>query len=270
MISSKGKQQVPGLGGFISSTGAKPAMKSTIDFYTPINQPITKYETVQELLKRSEEATQEVDQMYTINTFELGVCMKALPLVWKYPDRFKTHVILPGPFHTSMNYIGMITDHKYRDSGYAEILLESHLVTSGCLKSVLSGKAYAKALFCLKTVCEALERLLIEVFIEEINVQISPAALLDLIESCTRQQLDIALEDSSTLTVIQQYLDYQDKVRNGHLGKTAMFWLSVMDHQRLVFMLIYAVKTNNRKLFHVCNGKMSNLFFAFDGPNYSR
>ena len=152
----------------------------------------------------------------------------------------------------------------------AEVWDMQRFQTSGCLKSVLSGKAYAKALFCLKTVCEALERLLIEVFIEEINVQISPAALLDLIESCTRQQLDIALEDSSTLTVIQQYLDYQDKVRNGHLGKTAMFWLSVMDHQRLVFMLIYAVKTNNCKLFHVCNGEMANLFFAFDGLNYSR
>lgn len=108
------------------------------------------------------------------------------------------------------------------------------------------------------------------VIIPEMNIQISPAALLNLIKSCTRQHLNLTLHDASTLTIIQQYLDYQDKVRKGHLGKTAVFWLSVMDHQRLVFMLINAVKTNNRKLFHVCNGKMANLFFAYDGPNYSR
>lgn len=166
MISSQGKQEVPGLGGFISATGTMPAKLSTIDYYTPINQPITQYETVKELLQRSEEAILEVGQKYTINTFGLGVCMKALPLVWKHPDMFKDHTILPGPFHIRMNYIRMITDHKCRGSGYAEIILEAQLVTGGCLKSVLSVKAYAMALFCLKTVCEALERLLLEVFIE--------------------------------------------------------------------------------------------------------
>ena len=270
MISSNGKQELPGLGGFISATGVIPAKKSTIDYYMPINQPITQYETVQELLRRSEEATQEVGQQYTINTFDLGVCMKALPLVWKYPGRFKDHVILIGPFHTCMNYIGMITNHKCRGSAYAEFLLEAQLVTSGCLTSVLSGKAYSKALFCLKAVCEALERLLLEVFIENMNIQISFTALLNLITSCNREHLTLTLQDASTLNIIQQYLEYQDKVRKGHLGKTAAFWLSVMDHQRLVFMLIYAVKTNNRKLFHVCNGDMANLFFAYDGHNYSR
>lgn len=57
-------------------------------------------------------------------------------------------------FHTGMNYIlGMLTGHKCRGSGYAEVILEAQLVLSGSLKTVtLSGKGYAKALFCLKTV----------------------------------------------------------------------------------------------------------------------
>ena len=49
---------------------------------------------------------------------------------------------------------------------------------------------------------------------------------------------------------------------------------SIIDYftpiNRLIFMLIYSVKSNNLKLFHKCNGEMANLFFAFDGPNYSR
>ena len=72
------------------------------------------------------------------------------------------------------------------------------------------------------------------------------------------------------MAIIQEYLDFQDKVRKGHLGKTAVFWLSVMDHQCLVLMLISAVKTSNRTFYHVTNGKIADLFFAYDGQNYSR
>ncbi|KAF3836203.1 hypothetical protein F7725_028761, partial [Dissostichus mawsoni] len=136
------------------------------------------------------------------------------------------------------------------------ILFEAQLVTSGSLKGVLSGKAYAKSLFCLKTVCESMERLLMERFIEEESVLITdPAALLNMTQSCNREHLDEALKDSST---------------SAHLGKTAALWMSFITHCHLVFMLLHSVKTNNIQLFHKCNGEMANIFFAFDGHNYSR
>ena len=88
---------------------------------------------------------------------------------------------MPGQFHTSMNYIVRLTGYKYRGSGYSKILIEAVLVTSGCLNSVLKGKSYDKALFCLKTVTKAMERLLIERFVIEEEVEInSPVALLGL------------------------------------------------------------------------------------------
>jgi len=55
-------QPVPGLGGFTSVTGTSPIRKSTVDYFTPINQPITDNAVVRELLKRSEVATAEVGQ----------------------------------------------------------------------------------------------------------------------------------------------------------------------------------------------------------------
>ena len=70
-----------------------------------------------------------------------------------------------------MNFIGMLTKKKARGSGYAESLIEAKLVTSGTLVSVLSGKAYSKALFSLKAVVEALERLFFEVFAEENEIE---------------------------------------------------------------------------------------------------
>ena len=87
--------------------------------------------------------------------------MKALHLVWKYPDQYSKQTIFPGPFHTKMNFIGMLTKKKARGSGYAEILIGAKLVTSRTLISALTGKAYSKALFDLKAVVEALEQLTI-------------------------------------------------------------------------------------------------------------
>ena len=87
-------------------------------------------------------ATEEVGQAYTI-TFDLGVIMKAMPIIWKN--------------HT----------------GYAKILVEANRVTSGCLQWMLSEKIYAKLLWCMKAVSEGLERLLFQAFMDDL-VQDSP------------------------------------------------------------------------------------------------
>ena len=127
VVGSSGKTQpVPGFGGFISDTGNKPSRKSIIDYFVPIDQPFTEYSVITELLRRSEEATMAVGQGYVLSTFDRGGCMKALPLIWKAPDKYKKHVVTPG--------------HKCRGSGYSEILIEAELVTSGCLNSLLSRR----------------------------------------------------------------------------------------------------------------------------------
>ena len=108
--------------------------------------------------------------------------MKALPLIWNFPDKFKEYVIIPGPFHKEVDFTGMLTNHKMRGSGYAEIIEEVRVVKKGRIKNVLNGKAFAKTLFSLKDVNEALERLLWLVFCEEENVEIHPyVCLLSLI-----------------------------------------------------------------------------------------
>ena len=120
-------------------------------------------------------------------------------------------------------------DYRKGGGSDAEILIEAGLVTSGCLENVLWGKAYVKSLFCLKTVIDAIERLLAQ-FIVKKDEPTNPEALLSLIQSCTRENLDITLHGPSVVNILLKCMTYEDKVRNGHLGKTAIFWLSVIDH----------------------------------------
>ena len=184
------------------------------------------------------------------------------------PWEYINHIVIHVQFHTVMNYIGMVTEHKCCGSGYQRFYLR---LTSWPAAAVLNGKVYTKALFCLKTVGEAMECLLMEQFMEEWSIQMDdPVAILNLINTCDRQNLDIALKDLSTLNLIKIFWEFEDKVRTGHLGKAGVFWIYFIEHCHLIFMLLYSMKTNNLQLFHKCNGEMAALFFTFDGHNYSR
>ena len=89
----------------------------------------------------------------------------------------------------------MLNNQKVAGSGYAEIIEQVRLITKDTIKSVLNGKAFAKVLFSLKDVNEALERLLWELFCQEGNVEIHPICLLTLIDSCNRRNIGVALND---------------------------------------------------------------------------
>ena len=116
---------------------------------------------------------------------------------------------------------------------------------------MLLAGVYAKPLFCLRTVTETIERLLLDRFLGEGEVETTePVALQNLAQLCDRQNLNLALQDSSTLPTLNQFDAFQDKVRSGYLGKTAQFWVSVINNPLLILMLQFSVRTNNLALFH--------------------
>ena len=144
-----------------------------------------------------------------------------------------------------------MTGHKMAGSGYAELLIEAGLVTSGCVGKVLCGKRYSKALWSLKVVNESFERLLLQSFIDmQQETEGNAEALNDLITSMTHDNMVYAIEDKSISEYLDKYIKFQEEVRKSSLGKTVQFWMSFLDDARLVFLIIYAVKTNSLPLFH--------------------
>ena len=71
-----------------------------------------------------------------------------------------------------------------------------------------------------------MEYLLMEQFMEEGSIQMDdPVAIHNLINTCDRQNLDIALKALSTLNLIKMFGEFEDKVCTGHLWKTGVFWI---------------------------------------------
>jgi len=91
-----------------------------------------------------------------------------------------------------------------------------------------------------------------------------------LIKNYNEEKLLAALQNCSMNQFLKAYFNFQERVRNGELSKTSRFCISFLDHARLIFMLLYAVKVSDLQLFHKCMGDMADLFFSFGEINYSR
>ncbi|KAL5014823.1 hypothetical protein ScPMuIL_000962 [Solemya velum] len=268
---------VPGLGGFISQTGKAPERLTTIDYYPVIPNPITDYKTVQECLRHAEQATEEVGQEYVFTTFDLGVCMKAYPLVWNNAERYRKHIIMIGTFHLICAYLKMV-GKKMAGSGFSDILLEAGLITSGSIEGVLKGKHYERAMNCHKVMFECLEQLLLDKFmLKQGYEQLKDALprdtlqkLTDIKEAPSSESVHFAINDEDLCAFLDDFIKFRGDVANGHLGKTAQFWISYLDHVRLVFSLLEAVKDNNFYLYAQALHLMACLFFSFGGQNYAR
>ena len=95
-LSSYLEQEIPGLAGFWSVLGDEPPRLTIIDYYPVIYQPITDNKAVQECLRYSEQGARKIGQKYVVTTFDLGVCMKAYPIIWNQPKKFEDHIIMIG------------------------------------------------------------------------------------------------------------------------------------------------------------------------------
>jgi hypothetical protein len=67
------------------------------------------------------------------NNFDLGVCMKAYPVIWNQPKKFEDHIIMIGTFNVVCTYFKMI-GKKMEGTGLLDILLEAGLIGSGLVR----------------------------------------------------------------------------------------------------------------------------------------
>lgn len=243
-------QSIPVWSGFVSETGSAPTKLTTIDYYPVINYPITEYRTVQECLRVAEETTTEVGQQYVITTFDLGVCMKAFPLVWNSPEKYKNHIIMIGTFHLICAYMKAV-GKKMSGSGLEEVFLESGLVGNGSIDGVMGGKHYDRAINCHTVILENLESLLLNQFVKykgakslfDLLPEGARTALTNLSENLDSETLSIALGDATMTSVLQQY-----SVQRGSIQRP-------FRKNRTILVIIHGTCSHYFKSYRSCENK---------------
>jgi hypothetical protein len=234
--SNDGKHNIPSWACWVSLTGgtgnSDDVQQSIVDFLAPVFAPVTENSTVQHILKLSQCVSRAVNQMYAIATFDLAVVMKAYAIVWEKSQTFKGCYCQSWGFHLLCSYMGAL-GKSIRCSGFEEILVESGIFASGSIENVMSGKDYNRALRVHKLVFEALERLLLQEFESRHSDLMSDEArsvLHNLARKPCIENVAVALDNKSCKAMLSQFLEFQEEIREGKLGKTAMFWMNYIIH----------------------------------------
>ena len=267
---SKGK--IPGWSGWLcacATSKEEKEQKSIIEYLPPINEPITKPETVQEVLRVSMEATREINQAYTFITCDLAVARMAYLLIWQNPQKYKSVIVRMGAFHTKCCYMSCL-GKLIRGSGFEEIIIESGICASGSIEKVMSGKHYNRATRVHITMLEALERLLFKKFEQHTKTKTMIDSLKEDLKKFTPELHDSILEDDVFKSLHERYLLFREEVAQGLHGLTSQFWLRYMDKVWHMLDFSKASKTNDVDAHIQSLQSLCPLFFAMDHQNYAR
>ena len=206
-----------------------PDNKTTIDLIDLIvlNHPVTELSTVQELLRLSKIATDVIGQRYTICTFDLAIVMKALEILWNEKEKYRDFIIQIGAFHTISAYFNVL-GKKMEGSGFAEVVLESGVCSSGSINGVMKEKLFNRAMGAHIAVCDAREWLLLERFVRSVDgsnmftpdVKKLPS---NLHEDPGKECLEVSIEDPSFIHFFDGYKKFRKDAASGLHGKTAQF-----------------------------------------------
>ena len=262
---------VPRYTGWISQVSAElpdSNEKTVVTYLPPIHHPITNYETVIEFLKQMQGFASNANMNFVHLTLDVGAAAKSYQTIWNFPDIFANVVVHLGDFHLMQENFSII-GQLVRDSGFEDIVFQAGLCASGSLNGILSGKHYNRAWNVHEHFADALERLLLQTFIESTSANL-PEVLVTVIKADPKPTDFKALVDNAEAIVFfEKYNSFRSEIRNGKYGKTSQFWLLYLDMVERQH-LHAAIKENDYDTRMLAWKNSLPLFFAFNKHNYAR
>ncbi|CAH1225893.1 unnamed protein product [Diabrotica balteata] len=203
--------------------------------YLPVLPHVSsEYDTVWTVIIKCNEIAKELNNRYTVLTFDQAIYYKAKELQWSQSEDTKNVVIRLGGFHIVMNFLKIIGQFM-TDSGLADVWLDSGLYAQSTIDGILSGKKYNKAIQAHK-----LTR-------KEDVMQLS-----DKILTLTRE----------LLTEFPEFIAAQTA--------TGKYWNAYLEMVDILLEFQFSERSGNWEIHLSSFRKMLPYFFAFDHVNYSR
>ena len=109
---------------------------------------------------------EEANMPFVNVSLDVGAAMNAYKLTWNYPDKFRNVIIHLGDFHFIEETFGVI-GKIVSNSGSEDVVFQAGICSTGSLKGILVGSHYNRAWTLHSVFSEALERLLLERFLNE-------------------------------------------------------------------------------------------------------
>eukprot|EP00794_Sanderia_malayensis_P010438 gene10438-biopygen7613 len=185
-----------------------------LTYLPPIEAKVTEFATIHRYMRYLQNLSADVNMPYVNVTLDVGAAMNAYKLLWNYPEQFDNVLIHLGDFHfmkENFAVIGKITS----GSGIEDVIFQANVCSSSSLNGVLCGNHYNRAWTVHLALSEVLERLLIERFLADAEVEI-PKQYFEIVNDSDSVENNALPNNDSFLMKYQQF---KDEIRNGRLLK---------------------------------------------------
>ena len=211
----------------------------------------TQMETVYTLLVCSVSMTKRLQQETTVIIVDQAVYAKALEVIWKRSDEFKSVVLRMGAFHTAYNFLAVI-GKRYEGSGLHDLLLESGVVAEGSISGVLTGRHCNRAIRVHKLVMEALHRLQFQKFGEWCNDNDTPMDLVTVKRCLKELQTQCSEKSFAALIECEEFIKLHDVYADYLQRPMAQLWRSYINMVSLLLRFIRAMRQGHWEVHKAC------------------
>ena len=222
-------------------------------------------------MRRSLKLATECGKSSIAVSYDLAIAKMALRIQAKEAPLYDNILIAIGAFHIKLAFFNAIGKYV-EESGVSYILTEKEVLAGGSTNAFLKGKNYnrCKRLHGLFSV--VMEMLHFESFLDQQDnkneiVQILKAEFKNLKKWKEDGTITLALEVEETMV---QYSNFTKDTEAGAHGKTAQFWMGYVKLIKLNRLFSRSIREGDLKLYINSIKDMTNLFFTFNHPNFTR
>ena len=234
-------------------------------YLPPIDAKVTEFSTINQYLSYMQKLAEEANMPYVNASLDVGAAMNAYKLISNHPKKFGNVIIHLGDFHFIKENFGVI-GKLVAGSGFEGVTFQAGLCSTGSFKGVLAGTHYNRAWTVHSVFTEALERLLFERFITESGEEI-PAVLHHAAQEPFENFNKLLVQAES---IFLKFQNSKSRVRDGELGKTPQFWLSLyLDLMSIQEEAHLAAQENDFEVRLCAWKQFLPLYFAINKTNYA-
>ena len=191
--------------------------KQTIPTYLPpLNEPVTEFTTIFKYLSYMQSLAESVNMPFSNVFLDVGASINACKLIWNYTNVFSNVIVHLGDFHF-MKEIFSFVGTMVNGSGFNDVIFQANLCSTESLASVISGSHYNRCWRVYDPFAEALERLLMERFVDESQLAI-PDKVIALTESFGLQNDEETIKDEAIFQFYKEYLSFRERCSSGDFG----------------------------------------------------
>lgn len=204
-------------------------------------------------------------------TYDLAMAKMAFELQTKMHPKYQHLFIHTGSFHIFLAYFKACG--KFLDgSGLTHMMSECGTLADGSMNGFIGGTHYKRCHRLHQINYLALQILHFREFCRKKNFEIeNDQGILDTLQEFQANKISgSVIEDNYLLDVLKQYSEYQKETLEGNHGKTAQYY---MIYSKLIdnyLILQRSIRSGDFELFKYILPQITNLFFIFNQPNYSR